>query len=109
MVCWGWKLENGGFRRKYQEISEDRSIDNVGAFCWEGEQKNGMIGLFPGGSMVKNMPAMQEMWVWSLGQDDPLKKETATLSSILAWKIPWTEEPGGLQSTVLQKSQSDTT
>ena len=59
--------------------------------------------------MVKNLPAMQEMWVRFLGQEDPLEKEMATLSSNLAWKIPWTEEPGGLQSTGLQKSQWDTT
>ena len=49
------------------------------------------------------------MWVRFLGQEDALEKEMATLSSNLAWKIPWTEEPGGLQSTGLQKSQSDTT
>ena len=48
--------------------------------------------------MVKNLPAMQEARVQSLGQDDPLEKEIATHSSILAWRIPWTEEPGGLQS-----------
>ena len=44
--------------------------------------------------MVKNLLAMQETWVPSLGQEDPLEKGTATHSSILAWKIPWTEEPG---------------
>ena len=48
--------------------------------------------------VVKNLPAMQETWVQSLGQEDPLEEDTATHSSILAWKIPWTEEPGGLQS-----------
>ena len=48
--------------------------------------------------MVKNLPAMQETWVQSLGQEDPLKKEMATHSSILAWRNPWTEETGGLQS-----------
>ena len=47
---------------------------------------------------VKNPPAMQEAWVRSLGQEDPLEKETATHSSIFAWRMPWTEEPGGLQS-----------
>ena len=47
--------------------------------------------------MVKNFPALQETQVWSLGQEDPLEEETATHSSILAWKIPWTEEPGRLQ------------
>ena len=53
---------------------------------------------FPSGSAVKNLPTMQEMEVWSLGQEDPLEKEMAAHSSILAWEIPWTEEPGGLQS-----------
>ena len=53
---------------------------------------------FPGGSVVKNLPIMQEMWVWPLGQEDPLKEEMADFSSILAWRIPWTEEPGRLQS-----------
>ena len=52
--------------------------------------------------MVKNLPAMQETWVRSLGQEDPLEKGMATHSSILAWRIPWTEEPGGLQSMGLQ-------
>ena len=47
---------------------------------------------------VKNLPAMQETGVRSLGREDPLEKEMATHSSILAWKIPWMEEPGGLQS-----------
>ena len=46
--------------------------------------------------MVKNLPAVQEMQVLSLGQEDPLEKGTATYSSFLAWRIPWTEEPGGL-------------
>ena len=56
--------------------------------------------------MVKNPPAKQEMQVVSLGGVDPLEKEMATHSSILAWKIPWTEEPDGLQSMKSQKSQT---
>ena len=52
---------------------------------------------------VKNLPAMQETWVRSLGQEDPLEKEMATHSSILAWRILWMEEPGGLQSTGSQR------
>ena len=48
--------------------------------------------------MAKNPPAMQEMWVLSLGLEDPLEEEMATHSSILAWRIPWTGEPGGLPS-----------
>ena len=58
----------------------------------------------PGGSVVKNLPPKQEMRVWSLGQEDSLENEMATHSSILAWKIPWTEEPGRLQSMGSQKS-----
>ena len=53
---------------------------------------------FPGGSTVKNPPATQEMRVQSLGWEDPLEEKTATHSSIPVWEIPWTEEPGGLQS-----------
>ena len=53
--------------------------------------------------MVKNLPAMQETWVRSLDQEDPLEKEMATFSSIFAWRIPWTEEPSGLQSTGSQR------
>ena len=56
--------------------------------------------------MVKRLPTMWETWVRSLGREDPLEKEMATHSSILAWKIPWTEEPGGLQSMESQKSQT---
>ena len=55
---------------------------------------------------MKNMPAMQETWVGFLGWKDPLEKEMATHSSIFAWRIPWTEEPGGLQSTGSQVSDT---
>ena len=53
--------------------------------------------------MINNLPAMWETWVQSLGQEDPLEKEMATHCSILAWEIPWTEEPGGLQPMELQR------
>ena len=53
--------------------------------------------------MVKHLSVVRETWVRSLGQEDPLEKETATHSSILAWRIPWTEKPGGLQSMGLQR------
>ena len=59
---------------------------------------------FPDGSVVKNLSAMQEMWVQSLVREDPLKKEMVAHSSILGWEIPWTEEPGGLQSMGSQES-----
>ena len=49
--------------------------------------------------MVRNLPAMQDSWVRSLGREDPLEKGMATHSSILDWRLPWTEEPGGLRST----------
>ena len=57
--------------------------------------------------MVKNLPVMQETRVRSLSWKDPLDKEMATHSSILAWRIPWTEEPGGLQSVGLQRAGHD--
>ena len=53
--------------------------------------------------MVKSLPAIQETQVQSLGWDDPLEKRTATHSSVLAWRVPWTEEPDGLQSMGLQR------
>ena len=63
---------------------------------------------FPGGSAIKNPPAMQETWVPSLIREDSLEREMAIHSSILAWEMLWTEEPGGLQSMQSQK-ESDTT
>ena len=56
---------------------------------------------------VKHLPAMQETWVRSLGQEDPLEKEMATHSRTLAWKLPWTEEPGRLQSMGSQRVRHD--
>jgi len=57
--------------------------------------------------LVKNLPAMRETQVRSLGQEEPLEKETATHASILAWEISWTEEPGELQSMGLQRVRHD--
>ena len=65
---------------------------------------------FPGGPVIKKLPIVQEMqerWVWSLGQEDLLEKEMATHSSILVWRTPWTEEPGGLQSRGSQRVRHD--
>ena len=59
---------------------------------------------FPGSAVVKNLPAVQETWVHSLTWEDPLEKGMAAHSSILAWEVPWIEEPGRLQSIGLQKS-----
>ena len=57
--------------------------------------------------MIKNLPAVQETHVLFLGREDPLEKEMATHSSTLAWRIPWTEEPGELQSMGLQRVEHD--
>ena len=57
--------------------------------------------------LVKNLPAVRETWVRSLGWEDPLEKGMATHSSILAWRIPWTEEPYGLQSMGSQRGGHD--
>ena len=62
---------------------------------------------FPGGSEVKASACNAGAWVQSLGREDPLEKEVATHSSTLAWRIPWTEEPGGLQSTGSQRVRHD--
>ena len=65
---------------------------------------------FPVGSVVKNPPAMQEiqeMLVQSLGQEDPLEESRATHSSILAWRIPWAEDPGGLESIGSQRIEDE--
>ena len=75
----------------------------------------GMLGIFLCASCLaslvaqrlKHLPAMRETWVRSLGWEDPLEKEKATHSSILAWRIPWTEEPGRLQSMGSQRVGHD--
>ena len=73
--------------------------------------KNGAFDTQLGTSLVaqtvKHLPTMWEIWIQSLGQEDPLEKEMATHSSTLAWKIPWMEEPGGLQSMGLQRVGHD--
>ena len=66
-----------------------------------------MIHAYLVAQMVKNLPAMQEAQVQSLGWEDPLEKGIATLSSILAWGIPWIQEPGGLQSMGLKTVRED--
>ena len=62
---------------------------------------------FPGGSVVKNLPAVKETWVQSLDWEDPLEKEIAAHSSILVWEIPWTEEPDELQSMGSQRGRHE--
>ena len=82
---------------------------NMDSFCNNAEWLEivyWVFGIKPSlvAQMVKNLPALQEMWVWPLGWEDPLEKEMATDSSILAWRIPWTEELKGLQFMGLQES-----
>ena len=62
---------------------------------------------FPGALVIKTCLPMQEMWVWFLGQEDLLENEMAIHSSIPSWEVPWTEEPGGLQSMELQRVRHD--
>ena len=76
-------------------------------FCVQIYKDPSCIGASFGAQAVKNLSAMQEIWVRSLGQEDPLEEEIATHSSILAWRIPWTEEPGGLPSIGLQRVGRD--
>ena len=80
------------------ELSEYHLFPS-GAVFWRKKPLNN----FWVAQMMNNRPEMQETWVWSLGQEDPLEKGIATHSSILAWRIPWTDEPGGLLSLGLQK------
>ena len=83
-----------------QQMSQGLSLWGL-AYCLT----QSLVGRgFPGGLMVKNPPVSAgEAWVPFLGQEDPLEKEMATHSSILAWEIPWTEEPGGQQSRGSQR------
>ena len=71
------------------------------------QQQQEEIGGFPVAQTVKNLSAVQETWVQSPGWEDPFEKVMATHSTILAWRIPWTEEPGGLQSMKSQKIEHD--
>ena len=66
-----------------------------------------LTGAFLVAQMVKNLPVMQQTQVQSLGQENPVEKGMATHSSILAWRIPWTKEPGGIQSMGLQRIRND--
>ena len=89
---------------------ERREHDNIGSVLtqtppWPGEEGSLFASLVA--QRLKLLPAMRETWVQFLGREDPLEKEMATHASILTWRIPWTEEPGGLQSTGSQKIGCD--
>ena len=77
----------------YLDIEMDESCPNLETRFAEGHSNTRASMMAP---MVKNLATVKETWVWPLGWEDPLEKGMATLSSILAWRIPWTEEPGGL-------------
>ena len=79
-----------------QEVGMTVCCEGPGSYC--GRRWASLVA-----QTVKNLPAMQETWVRSQGWDDPLEKRMATHSSILAWRIIWTEEPGGLQSMGSQR------
>ena len=101
-------LKNNHRPSKHSHIKEE--MPQKGSICWPHVLVEGTANVFllccgpcsfmelQGGSVIRILPAMQEVQVRSLGQEDPLGKGMTAHSSILAWEIPWTEEPGGLQS-----------
>ena len=113
-----WETFPGSFPLRVSDVQASKpEIRDLGSFLsWvlvsllksQGWYKfvGNVFWSFPGGSVVKNLPAKQETWVQSLGRGDPLEEEMATHSSMLILEIPRTEEPGGLQSTGSQKSQT---
>ena len=95
--------QNGHHKKNLQTISAGEDVEKRESSYTVGGNVNwynhcGNHYGCPGGSTAKNLPAVQKTWVQSLGWEDPLEKEMATHSSIFAWMIPWTEEPGRLQS-----------
>ena len=88
---------------QHRELSSVPCDDLVGGLVGRGCSRREILYIYMVAQTVKNLPEMEDTRVQSLGWEDPLEKEMATPSSILAWKIPWTEEPGGLQSMVLQR------
>ena len=91
------------FRELYDVIPKMKGLEAWSSFIHSINISCLPIMGFPSGSAVKNLPTTQETQVQSLGQKDPLEKGMAIHFSILAWRIPWTEEPGGLQSVGLQR------
>ena len=94
MNFWG-----GGIKKRKKNVTLFASWSPcIHPSLWPVEMVRTLVRGFPSGSAVKNLPAMQKTWVQSLGRENPLEEGIATHSSILAWKIPWAEEPGRLQS-----------
>jgi len=100
---WPWKLWSKS--SKIAQVADDPAWPSMCGCSNSKGQFKGRASLVA--SMVKNPPAMRETWVRSLGWEDLLEEGMATHSSILAWRIPWTEEPGGLQSIGLQRTGHD--
>ena len=95
-----WIEEPGGLQSmEPQQVRHNLACAHTHLDIWSSNTKSSSLVA----QRLKHLPAMWEIWVRSLGQEDPLEKEMATHSSILAWRIPWTEEPGGLQSMGLQR------
>ena len=100
---WGCRRYTGNREEKHYGFPFLPSLNllpelPIGQPTWSWKQGNLGIVVFLVAQTVKNLPAIWETWLWSLGWGDPLEKGTATHSSVLAWRIPWMEEPGGLQS-----------
>ena len=106
-------VETGMEQYRITEERHKSSLENVGKlFIGMGCQDFTLEGVqsyrgFPGGLVVRNLPAVQKTQIQSLGRENPLEEEVATHPSILAWEIPWTEEPGGLQSSGSQGAGHD--
>ena len=109
LLCWknwgegSWEGKEVGKKLRWKQRCVEGSSWDSGKRWWAFEQGGSrLVSLVA--QMVKNLPAMLETWVWFLGQENPLEKGKATHSSILAWRIPWTEEPGGPHCTGYQES-----
>ena len=98
-----WREKLSGFQGRSAQIRSLKSLGNSESLVLSSKRAWG----FPGGSMVKNLPPVQEIQIQSLEWEDPLEKGMTTCSSILAWRIPCTEEPAGLQSMGLQRVRHD--
>ena len=103
---WVWTRSGRWWRTGKPGMLQSMGSQRVG-HDWATEQQQCEVVAFPDGSAVKNPPAMQETWIWFLGQEDPLEEGMAIHSSILAWRIPWTEEPDWLQSIESQRVGHD--
>ena len=89
------------------KLEENNIKTNLAMLQWEIQSYLKITKTSLLAQMVRSLPAMRETWVRSLGWEDPLEEGMATISNILAWRIPWTEEPGGLQSMASQRAGHD--